>query len=177
MSLACCFLLIATAAAQSSLELPPPSGSFAVGRVAYDWTDPSRPELLSRVSNTHREILVDVWYPAAPPKPGARTAPYLPHARKIATSPAASAEINNWGALWESIASGKIQTHTYENAPVAAGDPAGTAKALNSLRLVESYTVAFFDKVLKGAQNTWLDREPASVPPQNTNVRITHYRR
>ncbi len=57
--------------------LPAPSGPFTVGRVGYDWVDQARPETLRPDTNAKRELMVWVWYPAAPP-PGAAPAPYLP---------------------------------------------------------------------------------------------------
>jgi hypothetical protein len=54
----------------------------------------------------------------------------------------------------------------------AAGNPEETARALRSLRAVESYTIAFFDKFLNGARDTLLDREPA-----NGEVVIKRYSR
>lgn len=61
------------------VALPAPGGPFAVGRVGYDWVDQARPETLRPGANARRELMVWVWYPAAPP-PGAAPAPYLPAA-------------------------------------------------------------------------------------------------
>ena len=44
-------------------SLPPPTGSFAVGRVALHLVDESRIEPLSP-NHEPREMMVDVWYPA-----------------------------------------------------------------------------------------------------------------
>jgi hypothetical protein len=112
------FFLLVTA--QSSTIDIQPSGPFAVGRVIYHWVDPTRTEGLSKVPNTRREIMVDVWYPAAPAK-SAQAAPYLPDAARIEKSAFAQAEKDNWRRLWPMIAGGSIRTHTYANAPVAPG--------------------------------------------------------
>ncbi len=122
------FLLIAAVSVQSdpsqssAADIPWPSGPFAIGRVSYDWVDPARPEVLSKVPNTSREIIVDVWYPAAAAKPDTRIAPYIPGASQIDKGPFAQAERNNWGNLWPMIVSGNVQTHVYENAPVDTGN-------------------------------------------------------
>lgn len=123
------FLLIAAvSAAQSNpnsssvIDIPRAFGPYAVGRVSYDWIDSSRRETLSKIPNTPREIMVDVWYPAAPAKPGAPTALYIPNAQKIDKSPFAQVERNNWGNIWSMIASGNVHTHAYENAPIASGE-------------------------------------------------------
>jgi Platelet-activating factor acetylhydrolase, isoform II len=120
------FLLIAACVQfnpnQPSVDLPKPSGPFHVGRITYDWVDSSRSETLSRVPNTPREILVDVWYPAAPPKPGARTAPYLPDADRIEKSSFAKFEEHWWRKAWPTVVSGGFHTHVYANAPIVPGD-------------------------------------------------------
>jgi len=104
-----------------TISIPAPSGPFAVGRVSYDWVDQSRTELLSKVPNTRREIMVDVWYPVQPNQPNSSMAAYFPHAAEIDKSTAADAERNNWGSLWTSVASGRVHTQIYDNAPGAAG--------------------------------------------------------
>jgi len=52
---------------RQSVVLSNPTGLFAIGRVAYDWTDSSRPEIFSKDSNAKREMVVWIWYPAATP--------------------------------------------------------------------------------------------------------------
>jgi hypothetical protein len=102
------------------VDIPRPSGPYAIGRVSYDWIDSSRPESLSKTPNTPREIVVDVWYPAVQPQPGVRLAPYFPNAEKIDKSPYAQAEKRDLGNLWAMIASGRVPSHTYENVPVVS---------------------------------------------------------
>jgi pimeloyl-ACP methyl ester carboxylesterase len=122
------FLLLTTMAPGSDpgqrgvVNMPAPSGPFAVGRTTYDWTDPARPETLAKGPKTAREILVDVWYPAAPVKPGTATEAYLPGAEKIDKSEFAQAEKRNWGSVWRRIAGGGVHIHAYENAAIAPGD-------------------------------------------------------
>ena len=98
-----------------------------MGRVSYDWVDQSRSEILSKVPNTRREIMVDVWYPAQPNQPHLPIASYFPHAEAIdKKNTAAEAERNNWGALWKSVASSRVHAQIYDNPPgaaVAAGFP------------------------------------------------------
>ena len=59
--------------------LPQPTGSLAVGRTLFDWTDTSRPEPFATQGQPNRELAVWLWYPAAPPA-GAQPAAYLPRA-------------------------------------------------------------------------------------------------
>ena len=60
-----------------SEALPAPSGRYHVGRTSYDWVDAQRAEIYSPDPQDRRELVVWVWYPAAP---GADAAPaaYLP---------------------------------------------------------------------------------------------------
>jgi hypothetical protein len=53
---------------------PLPTGDFKVGRVTVHWVDQSRIEPLSP-THEHRELTVDIWYPADPS--GGAVAPYL----------------------------------------------------------------------------------------------------
>lgn len=48
----------------SDVELPAPTGPFAVGRTVYDWRDDTTVDSLAPNPATKREILVWVWYPA-----------------------------------------------------------------------------------------------------------------
>jgi len=59
--------------------LPQPTGSLAVGRTLFDWTDTSRPDPFVTQGQPKRELAVWLWYPAAPPA-GAQPAAYLPRA-------------------------------------------------------------------------------------------------
>jgi predicted dienelactone hydrolase len=64
-------------AASAPEGLPAPTGRHQVGRASFDWVDPARVELYSANPADRRELVVWVWYPAAP-SPGAERAAYLP---------------------------------------------------------------------------------------------------
>lgn len=49
----------------SSLTLPKPTGTFAVGRENFHWIDSSRVDYLAPNPNTKRELNVWIWYPAS----------------------------------------------------------------------------------------------------------------
>src|ERR1700730_3144372 len=51
---------------RTETTLPAPTGSFAVGRAIYDWTDDTKLDTLAPVPGTKRELLVWIWYPSAP---------------------------------------------------------------------------------------------------------------
>lgn len=51
--------------ASDRIELPPPTGPYAIGRTTFHWTDETRPERESKREGEKRELLIYVWYPAA----------------------------------------------------------------------------------------------------------------
>ncbi len=57
-------------------ELPKPTGPYNIGTITYQWTDSSRPELFSVNPDDHRQIVAQVWYPAAQ-NPSVSSAPYV----------------------------------------------------------------------------------------------------
>jgi predicted dienelactone hydrolase len=86
--------------------LPAPTGSYAVGRTEYDWTDQARTDRLAPHAGMRRELVVWAWYPARHVS-GVQPAPYLP-------SKWAQASDNQ---LVQS--SDSIQTHSIDFAPLA----------------------------------------------------------
>ncbi len=101
------------------VTLPQPAGPYPVGRVAFDWVDLTRPELLAPDAAGPRELVVWAWYPAAPAvEPGA-AAPYLPDRWRQAVERSrgiASA------LLVQNLA--RVRDHaTADAAPAAAGGP------------------------------------------------------
>ena len=63
---------------RTEITLPTPTGPFAVGRAIYTWTDSAHSDPLAPAAGTKRELLVWIWYPAAPPQPSQTPAEYLP---------------------------------------------------------------------------------------------------
>lgn len=108
-------LLVVEIRHNSTVNLPMPSGPYAIGRVLYDWTDYARPEIYSNQVGAHRELLVWVWYPAVR-QAGAQTAPYLSPQWADALHPDLS------GLLWQNDAN--VHIHAVENAPLSSALPA-----------------------------------------------------
>src|ERR1700676_971725 len=50
---------------RTEITLPIPTGSFAVCRAIYDWTDDTRLDALAPIPGTKSELLVWIWYPSA----------------------------------------------------------------------------------------------------------------
>lgn len=103
----------------ASLRMPIPSGPFGIGRVGYDWVDPSRPDRYSTEPNAHRELMVYFWYPTS-----ARSAEtkgsYLPGAQRMDTLPEIQGRMRReFGSRWPAMISGAIFSHAVERAPIA----------------------------------------------------------
>ncbi|HEY3377413.1 MAG TPA: family membership, partial [Armatimonadota bacterium] len=95
------------------LQLPSPTGTYAVGRRLYDWVDSKRIDPLADQANAKRELLIWVWYPAQL-QSGSTPAAYLPpawvKAREVDQGIGALVE-HNFAA---------IQTHSYADVPLAS---------------------------------------------------------
>lgn len=72
-------LLIGAAALPALIPVfafPPPTGPYGIGTLTYHWIDAGRPEAFTTDPDDHRELMVQLFYPAAPGAgaPGARYA-------------------------------------------------------------------------------------------------------
>ena len=100
-------------------QLPAPSGSFGVGRAAYDWIDPARADGVSHDANARRELMVYVWYPARKTSDVA-SGIYLPGAKQINADPDARRLMEEeFESNWPLVVSGAITSHALENTDVA----------------------------------------------------------
>ncbi len=145
-------LLLLTSLISGAPHLPAPSGPFAVGRVAYDLTDASRPEVLSADPKAHREFMMYVWYPAERASQAAKPGAYFPGAREIDQAPGTQEIRDDFENLWPLVVSGAIDPHVQEDAPVTPG-PARFPVVLFSHGLGGSsfeYTALIEDLVRRG---------------------------
>src|SRR5436309_13455240 len=62
---------------RTSVSLPTPTGSFAVGRATYEWADAATLDSLAPVAAAKRELLVRIWYPSASGPPAGLPDDYL----------------------------------------------------------------------------------------------------
>jgi dienelactone hydrolase len=91
---------------------PAPTGSYRVGRAAFEWTDRTRTDPLAPRPGSARELSVWLWYPATPQAAG----------RPAAYAPGAWEELHPEGLLGLGLSSfDAIRTHALERVPVAAG--------------------------------------------------------
>lgn len=98
----------------TSLELPRPTGSFAVGRTVTTWVDAERNDPFSPSPDRKRELLVWIWYPARPSE-GSAKADYVPRFWRDAPDDRASVFLNTF--LWRNPA--KIRGHSLEGVDLA----------------------------------------------------------
>ncbi len=99
-------------ARNTPLQLPDPSGSYAVGRTVFNWTDTSRPDPLADRGNSPRKLVVWVWYPGADTR--TTPAPYLPPDWVKVRDKGQGA-----GTLIENNFN-RFVTHSFEDIPLAA---------------------------------------------------------
>jgi hypothetical protein len=74
-------------------RFPRPSGPYAIGTLTYHWVDAARPEVFTADRGDHRELMVQVWYPARA-NPSAPRAPYVQDAGALAPGLARLAQQN-----------------------------------------------------------------------------------
>jgi dienelactone hydrolase len=97
---------------RTEVTLPTPTGSFAVGRAIYDWTDDVHSDTLAPVPGTKRELLVWIWYPSAAGQSVAMD-DYVPAQMRAAAGP-------NGGLLRLLTRDlSKVHTHTTQNSDVS----------------------------------------------------------
>jgi hypothetical protein len=102
-----------------AVELPEPTGSFAVGRVTRSWAGRTDAYVSARNAKPARAVFAWIWYPAAVPEPSASTEPYLPDAWRKALEASGSALMRH---LFERDLSGVI-VHSLHEPAVSAERP------------------------------------------------------
>jgi predicted dienelactone hydrolase len=113
----CLVLLESTSCSRDhspAFELPEPTGDYAVGTITLYFVDTSRPEIFTPDPDDHREVAVNVWYPADPPVESIPVA-YMEHAdeRKRVLSKYSLLPPSFYDKL------AQVKTHSYRDAPIA----------------------------------------------------------
>lgn len=99
-------------------RFPGPTGPYRIGTLTYDWTDAGRPELFSADPNARRELMVQIWYPAAVTA-SSRPAPYIADADAVTSAVAGLHGLP--GVALQHLAD--VATHSFLSPPVAADRP------------------------------------------------------
>jgi len=106
------------------VDLPNPTGPYAVGTTTLHIVDPSREEIFTDDPGDHREFMVRVWYPAEP-EPGAKPMPYWPAADVVGPI-RVTEDFHKWGLTFIPRCFFNhfdlMKTNSYPDAPVAAAD-------------------------------------------------------
>ncbi|MGB7848607.1 MAG: hypothetical protein WBL63_23545 [Candidatus Acidiferrum sp.] len=97
---------------RTELTLPTPTGSFAVGRVIYDWTDDATLDALAPTPGPKRELLVWIWYPSAAGQSGVMD-DYVPAQMRTAAGPGGGP----LGLLTRDLS--QVRTHSTRNSDVS----------------------------------------------------------
>lgn len=106
-------LVLFVAATYKHLGLPAPTGPHSVGKTYVTLTDPSRLEDLSPNPSDHRELPLQVWYPAE--STDADAGAYIPSLSEISSGLREAGEVNRvqaWALKY-------VRTHAVVDAPVA----------------------------------------------------------
>jgi predicted dienelactone hydrolase len=99
------------------LQLPSPTGPFAVGRTEFHWIDSTRTDPFASVLSARREVIVYVWYPAQR-LASARPAPYIPHYETIAATIGDSGMAAEFGSAQTAIGAGELHSYSFAEAPL-----------------------------------------------------------
>jgi Platelet-activating factor acetylhydrolase, isoform II len=160
-------------------RFPRPSGPYAIGTLTYHWVDAARPEVFTADPNDHRELMVQVWYPAQA-NPSAPLAPYVQDAGALAPGLARLAQENVERLFPGSALTVPsfpfthlkyITTNAIPSAPVAHDEPSYPVliflEGLNGLRQMNTfqveelvshgYIVAAIDQPYAAAEVVFLD--------------------
>lgn len=129
-------------------RLPPPTGPFAVGRVTCHWVDESHMDEMAPAGGVKRELLAWIWYPAAPPKPGTTTAPYLPAAWREALE----RQMGWVMAKWFTRDLSRVRTNSFVDAAVSPRQKSYPVVLLRAglAAMITDYTVLAEDLASQG---------------------------
>jgi len=101
------------------IKLPEPSGLYKIGTKYLILTDNNRREIFALDTTLKRELPIQVWYPAIPPKK-AKPEPYLSDAKTISKIFARSQGIPFFPFILEHL--NLVKTHSYPDAKIISTD-------------------------------------------------------
>jgi predicted dienelactone hydrolase len=98
-------------------RLPQPTGPYEISTLTYHWVDTGRSELFTAYPNDHRELMVQIWYPAQ----GNPSSPRAPYVQDPAALAPLAGLLHLPGFVFEHFK--YVTTNASPSAPVAAGEP------------------------------------------------------
>jgi len=162
----------------TSIELPKPTGHFAVGRTTLYWVNATLTDELAPAPGVKREVKVWMWYPSAAPT-SAKPAEYFPAAWRLALAQRSGILMNEFLTRDLSL----IQSHSTSDPEVSPEQPSypvvilragGGAFTTDFTTLAEDlvshgYIVVGFDApyrtfVFVRQDNSVVNRPPANDP-------------
>jgi dienelactone hydrolase len=162
---------------RTEVTLPTPTGLFAVGRAIYAWADDVHSDTLAPVPGTKRELLVWIWYPAAPRQSGAVVDDYVPASVRAPADRVGGALI--FRLLTRDLS--KVHGHSLRNAdvspqqrsyPVVIMRAGASAPVMNYSTLAEDlashgYVVVGFDAPFRASVVVFPDGRAIARRPEN----------
>jgi predicted dienelactone hydrolase len=154
-------------------HFPHPTGPYGIGTLTYHWVDAGRAEVLTAGPDDHRELVVQIWYPAEANLSSSH-APYVQDAGVIA----ALARPHHFpGFLFGHLK--YIVTNAIPSAPVADNEPTYPVliflegltgfRQMNTFQVEElvshGYIVAAIDQPYTAAEVVFPDGRQAVMPP------------
>ena len=153
------------------LTLPTPTGSFAVGRAVYDWTDDANLDTVA----AKRELLVWIWYPSTAGQSSAMD-DYVPAQMRAAAGPLGGGPLR---FLTRDLS--KVHGHSTRNSDVSAQQRSypvvimragASAGVLNYTTLAEDlashgYVVVGFDAPYRTSVVVFPDGRVMTRTPEN----------
>lgn len=157
--------------------LPMQTGSFAVGRTAYVWSDPAHRDAMAPTPGAKRELLAWIWYPAAPRQPSQTFDDYLPAPWRAALEQQTSVLLRQF--LTRDLS--RIRVHSIRDAelsPLARSYPVILMRGGHSALVADytslaedlashGYVVAGFDAPYRSFVVVFPDGRVISRAPQN----------
>ncbi|MFU1794437.1 alpha/beta hydrolase family protein [Paenibacillus azoreducens] len=91
-----------------------PTGPYQVGTTVLHWTDFGRKDENASDSNAHRELMVQLWYPAATTD-SMQIEPYIRHVKAVTQGLESALSFPSWTLEHLSL----VQSHAYKDAPLS----------------------------------------------------------
>jgi predicted dienelactone hydrolase len=155
-------------------HFPRPTGPYEIGTLIYHWVDSDRPEIFTVDPDDHRELMVQIWYPAKGDSASPR-APYLENADAVLS---AFARVQHFPPFLFGHVK-YVRSNAIPSAPVANDEPsypvliflegATGFRQMNTFQVQElvshGYVVAAIDQPYAAALVVFPDGRQAVVPP------------